>query len=75
MEKTERKTQRSLAVPEYIDRLAEDIMADEPWLSRSQALQKILQAGKRAIESERRAQSGNTQIDVDALARMQGESQ
>lgn len=61
--------QRTIGVPQEIDELAQSMIRDDPDMSYSTALRKILRAGVRAMKVEQDVRAGRTQIDPDAVTR------
>jgi hypothetical protein len=62
--------QRTIGVPDEIDQAALAMMADDPDMSYSTAIRKILRAGMRQIESERDIREGRTQLNFDFANRI-----
>jgi hypothetical protein len=57
--KQSKMIQRSVAVPEAIDQLALSMLQDDPDMTYSMAIRRILRAGKQNIE-EQRSQTTST---------------
>lgn len=55
--------QKSIAVPDEVDRLATRMKDSDPDMSYSMAIRKILRAGMESIMESERVYAGRTQID------------
>jgi len=62
--------QKSIAVPDEVDKLATRMQSSDPDMSYSMAIRKILRAGMESIMETERVYAGRTQIDKVLLEQL-----